>query len=177
MSRDMHNFIEDVPSRPRTYGAHERPLRGHPTCVRNFAACRDANASRTYRALTVELRRQLASAGRQRQLHVEPLRGELLTSTTPRRVFQHVVVHSGWPGADVQDPESVSARCSRTGRTSFTLFGTFAATLEADSVGYSARAESGAPWAGARARTWRRHLTHPTGRDSHPQPHLDNSWI
>ena len=56
----MHNFIEDVPSRLNGTAPDSGPfVAANLPCVA-FAACQSADARRTYRALTVDVRRQLA---------------------------------------------------------------------------------------------------------------------
>ena len=60
VSRGMHNFIEDVPSR-RTARRQtaDRTCASNLPCAR-FAACQSADARRTYKAFTIDLARRLS---------------------------------------------------------------------------------------------------------------------
>jgi hypothetical protein len=60
MSRTMHNFIEDVPSRLNGTAPDSGPFVATNLPCAKFAACQSALARRTYRAATIDLRRQLA---------------------------------------------------------------------------------------------------------------------
>ena len=51
MSRDMHNFIEDVPSRLSGSSPTSGPYVAANLPCRAFAACQHADARRSYRAL------------------------------------------------------------------------------------------------------------------------------
>src|SRR4029077_5244390 len=58
VSRGMHNFIEDVPSRQNGTAPDSGPyVASNLPCAR-FAACQSADAKRTYKAFTIDLTRR-----------------------------------------------------------------------------------------------------------------------
>ena len=119
MSRTMHNFIEDVPSRMAGTAPDSGPFVAvNLPCVA-FAACQSADAQRTYRAVTVDVRRQLAERlDERRQLHLEPVRRQLRSRLLDHvRRLQHLVVHSGRPRAPTSRIRIDSVRSSKIGRT------------------------------------------------------------
>ena len=61
MSRTMNNFIEDLPSRISGTAPDAGPFVAANLPCSRFAACQAADASRTYRAFTVDLRRRFAN--------------------------------------------------------------------------------------------------------------------
>jgi len=60
MRRTMNNFIEDVPTRISGSGPQDGPFVAANLPCSRFASCQAADAHRTYRALTIDLRRRLA---------------------------------------------------------------------------------------------------------------------
>jgi len=143
MSRTMHNFIEDMPSGGVPFVASNLP------CVA-FAACRAADASRTYRAVTVDVRRQLAGRWHGSASYTwSRFEGNYDLDYATVGVFNTSSVIQDGPGTDVQDPNRfgpLSEDRPHIGK----LFGSYAVTSRLMASGYF-RLQSGAPWA-ARAR-------------------------
>ena len=115
MSRRMKNFIEDVPSRLNGTAPDSGPfVATNLPCVA-FAACRSADARRTYRAVH---RGCAAAAGRRlderHQLHVEPLRRQLRSRLLTGLGLQHVVVHPGRPRHERRGSEPVRSPVRRS---------------------------------------------------------------
>jgi hypothetical protein len=144
MSRDMHNFIEDLPSDTGPFVAANLPCTA-------FAACRNANASRTYRAFTVDVRRRLADrlttdtsytwSRFEGNYDIDFAAGIAAFNTSS-------FVQDG-PGANVEDPNRFGPLFEDRPHV-FKLFASYAATSRVTTSGYM-RVQSGTPWA-ARAR-------------------------
>ena len=146
MSRDMHNFIEDVPSRLNGTAPTSGPFVATNLPCAAFAACRDANASRTYRALTFDLRRQLAERWQGSVSYTwSRYEGNYDIDYATAGVFNTSSFIQDGPGADVQDPNRFGPLFEDRPHV-FKVFGTFAATPRLMASGY-VRVQSGAPWA------------------------------
>jgi hypothetical protein len=148
MSRDMRQFIEDVPSiQPDTgpYVAVNLP------CSR-FAACQGADAKRTYRALTFEVRRPLAGKWMANASYTwSRFEGNYDLDYSTVAVFNTSSFIQDGPGTNVQDPN----RFGPLNEDRPHVFKAFAAYLPAGGLTTSAylRVQSGAPW-NARGRDW-----------------------
>jgi hypothetical protein len=146
MSRDMHNFIEDLPSRLNGTTPTSGPfVATNLPCVA-FAACREADAQRTYRALTVDLRRQLADRWQGNVSYTwSRYEGNYDIDYATVGVFNTSSFIQDGPGADVQDANRFGPLFEDRPHV-FKVFGTFAATPALTASGYL-RVQSGAPWA------------------------------
>jgi hypothetical protein len=148
MDRRMHNFIEDVPSTlPDTgpYIASNLPCTLTP-------ACQGADAKRTYRALTVEVRRLLANKWSGSVSYTRSrFEGNFDLDYAGASVFNTSSFIQDGPGTFVQDPNRFGP-LNEDRPNVLKLFLTYA---PADRITTSAylRSQSGAPWT-TRARDW-----------------------
>jgi len=143
MSRTMHNFIEDLPSGGAGFVAANLP------CVA-FAACREAYASRTYRAVTVDMRRQFAGRWHGSVSYTwSRFEGNYDLDYAAAGVFNTSSFIQDGVGTNVQDPNRMGPLFEDRPHI-VKLFGSYAVTSRLMTSGYF-RAQSGAPWA-ARAR-------------------------
>jgi len=146
MSRGMHNFIEDVPSRLNGTSPTSGPFVATNLPCTAFAACRDADARRTYRALTIDVQRQLAARWQGSVSYTwSRFDGNYDIDYATASVFNTSSFIQDGPGADVQDPNRLGPLFEDRPHV-FKVFGTFAATSRLTASGYL-RVQSGAPWA------------------------------
>ena len=146
MSRDMHNFIDDVPSRLNGTTPTSGPFVATNLPCTRFASCHDANASRTYRALTFDLRRQLAERWQGSVSYTwSRFEGNYDLDYASVGVFNTSSIIQDGPGTDVQDPNRFGPLFEDRPHV-FKVFGTFAATSRLTGSGYL-RVQSGSPWA------------------------------
>ncbi len=119
MSRGMHNFIEDVPSRLNGTAPDSGPfVAANLPCVA-FAACQAADARRTYRAVTIDVRRRLASGWMSDVSYTwSRFEGNFDLDYCLWAGLQHLVVHPGRLRARTSRIRTVLVRCSKIGRTS-----------------------------------------------------------
>jgi hypothetical protein len=152
MSRSTHNFIEDVPSRQNGTAPDSGPFVAVNLPCDRFAACQDANARRTYRAATVDIRRQL-SHGLMTDLSYTWSRfeGNVDLDYSTVAVFNTSSFIQDGPGTNVQDPNRFGPLFEDRPHV-VKLFTTYAATRRLTTSAYF-RVQSGTPWA-ARARDW-----------------------
>lgn len=146
MSRSMHNFIEDLPSRLNGPAVDAGPfVAANLPCVA-FAACATADASRTYRALTVDLRRQIAERWSGSVSYTwSRFEGNFDLDYATVGVFNTSSIMQDGPGTDVQDPNRFGPLFEDRPHV-FKLFGSYAATEKLMTSGYF-RVQSGTPWA------------------------------
>jgi len=150
MSRGMHNFIEDVPSRLNGTAPTSGPFVATNLPCAAFVACQDADAKRSYRALTFDLRRQLAGRWQGSVSYTwSRYEGNYDIDYATAGVFNTSSFIQDGPGTDVQDPNRFGPLFEDRPHV-FKVFGTFAARSRLTTSGYL-RVQSGAPWA-ARAR-------------------------
>jgi len=105
MSRRTRNFIEDVPSRVNGTAPDSGPfVATNLPCVA-FAACRSADARRSYRAFTVDVRRRL-TAGWMSDISYTWSRfeGNYDLDYSTVGVFNTSSFYQDGPGTNVQDP-------------------------------------------------------------------------
>jgi hypothetical protein len=146
MSRAMHNFIEDVPSRMNGTAPTSGPFVATNLPCTAFAACRDANARRTYRAVTLDLRRQLAERWQGSVSYTwSRYEGNYDLDYATAGVFNTSSFIQDGPGADVQDANRFGPLFEDRPHV-FKVFGTVAATPRLMASGYL-RVQSGSPWA------------------------------
>ena len=146
MSRDMHNFIEDVPSRMNGTAPTSGPFVATNLPCTRWASCQNADARRTYRAFTIDLRRQLAERWQGNVSYTwSRYEGNYDLDYATAGVFNTSSFIQDGPGADVQDPNRFGPLFEDRPHV-FKVFGTFAATPRLMASGYL-RVQSGAPWA------------------------------
>ena len=146
MSRDMHNFIEDVPSRMNGTTPTSGPFVATNLPCTRWASCQGAAASRTYRAFTIDLRRQLAERWQGNVSYTwSRFEGNYDIDYATAGVFNTSSFIQDGPGTDVQDPNRFGPLFEDRPHV-FKVFGTFAATPRLTASGYL-RVQSGSPWA------------------------------
>jgi hypothetical protein len=152
MSRTMHNFIEDVPSRLTGTAPDSGPYVATNLPCTAFAACRGADARRTYRAVTVDVRRRLANRWMSDISYTwSRFEGNYDLDYSTVAVFNTSSLIQDGPGANVEDPNR-SGPLFEDRPHVFKVFGSYAATGSVTASGYL-RVQSGTPWS-ARARDW-----------------------
>lgn len=156
LARGMHNFIEDLPSRLNGTAPNSGPfVAANLPCTR-FAACTAAEARRTYRAFTVDLRRQLADRWAGDVSYTwSRFEGnfdiDYTPVTQPVAVFNTSSFIQDGPGTNVEDPNREGPLFEDRPHV-FKVFTTYEATSRLMVSGYF-RVQSGTPWA-ARGRDW-----------------------
>ncbi len=156
ISRRMHNFIEDVPSRLAGTAPDAGPyVAANLPCVA-FAACSAADARRTYRAVTVDVRRRLAGNWMSDVSYTwSRFEGNFdrdYSSVSSRvSVFNTSSLIQDAPGTNVEDPNRFGPLFEDRPHV-FKAFTSYAATSSVTLSGYL-RVQSGTPWA-ARGRDW-----------------------
>jgi hypothetical protein len=152
MSRQMHNFIEDVPSRINGTAPNSGPfVATNLPCVA-FAACQSAYAQRTYRGVTVDVRRQLANKWMSDISYTwSRFEGNFDLDFATVAVFNTSSLIQDGPGTNVQDPNRLGPLFEDRPHV-FKVFSSFAPTARVTASGYL-RVQSGTPWA-ARGRDW-----------------------
>jgi len=149
MHRGMHNFIEDVPSTLPDTGPY---IASNLPCVLT-PACQGADAKRTYRALTFEVRRLLANNWSGTVSYTwSRFEGNFdLDYSTTASVFNTSSFIQDGPGTFVQDPNRFGPLNEDRPHV-LKLFVSYAPTERVTTSAYL-RAQSGAPW-NARGRDW-----------------------
>jgi hypothetical protein len=148
MSRTMHNFIEDMNGTAPDSGPF---VAANLPCVA-FAACRSAEARRTYRALTVDVRRRLANRWLSDISYTwSRFEGNFDLDYATVAVFNTSSFIQDGPGTNVEDPNRFGPLFEDRPQV-FKVFTTYAATSRVTASAYL-RAQSGTPWA-ARGRDW-----------------------
>ena len=151
MSRGMHQIIEDVPSRMNGTAPDSGPFVAvNLPCVA-FAACRSADARRTYRALTVDFRRRLENRWMGDINYTwSRFEGNFDLDYSTVAVFNTSSFIQDGPGTNVEDPNRFGPLYEDRPHIlkvfSSYVVGRFMAS------GYL-RVQSGIPWA-ARGRDW-----------------------
>ena len=152
MSRAMNNFIEDVPSRLGGTAPDSGPFVAvNLPCVA-IAACRSADATRTYRAFTIDVRRRLAQNWMSDVSYTwSRFEGNFDLDYSQAAVFNTSSFIQDAPGTNVEDPNRFGPLLEDRPHV-FKAFTTYAVTSRVTLSGYL-RAQSGAPWT-ARGRDW-----------------------
>ncbi len=152
MARSMHNFIEDVPSRQNGTAPDSGPfVAANLPCTR-FAACQGADARRTYRALTIDVRRLLSNRWSSGVSYTwSRFEGNYDLDYSSVAVFNTSSFIQDGPGTNVQDPNRQGPLFEDRPHI-FKAFGTYQVSRRLQTSGYL-RVQSGTPWA-ARARDW-----------------------
>ena len=150
MSRKMTNMIEDLPSRLSGTAPQSGPFVAANLPCTAFAACRFADARRTYRALTANLRRRLLNGWSADVSYTwSRFEGNYDVDYSATPVFNTSSFIQDGPGTNVEDPNRYGPLAEDRPHV-FKLFGSVAATSRVTASGYL-RVQSGTPWA-ARAR-------------------------
>jgi len=152
MSREMHNFIEDLPSRLNGSAPDSGPfVAANLPCTR-FAACQSADAQRSYRALTIDARRRLARKWMADASYTwSRFEGNFDLDYSTTAVFNTSSFIQDGPGTNVQDVNRFGPL--REDRPHVAkVFSSYSAT-DALMLSGALRIQSGAPW-NARARDW-----------------------
>jgi hypothetical protein len=152
MHRSMHNFIEDVPSRMNGTAPDSGPfVAANLPCVR-FVACQAADARRTYKAVTFDVRRRLTRGWTTDVSYTwSRFEGNFDIDSSTSTSFNTSSFIQDGPGTNVEDPNRFGPMFEDRPHV-FKAFTSFAASSRLTLSGYL-RTQSGAPWA-ARARDW-----------------------
>jgi len=156
VSRGMHNFIEDVPSRRNGTAPDSGPyVAANLPCVA-FAACQSADAQRTYRAFTIDLSRRfsrkwMGDVSYTWSRFAGNFDLDYSPATSPIAVFNTSSFIQDGPGTNVQDPNRFGPLFEDRPHV-FKAFGSYAVNERVALSSYL-RVQSGTPWA-ARARDW-----------------------
>jgi len=150
MFRTMRHFIEDVPSRINGTAPTSGPyVAANLPCV-SFAACRSADARRTYRALTADVRRRLLNGWMSDVSYTwSRFEGNYDLDYSVMSVFNTSSFIQDGPGTYVEDPNRFGPLLEDRPHV-VKVFTSYEATSLVTASGYL-RVQSGAPWA-ARAR-------------------------
>ena len=152
MWRDMHNFIEDVPSRRNGTAPDSGPFVAANLPCRAFAACQSAEARRTYRALTVDLRRRVSGRWMADASYTwSRFEGNFDVDYSQVAVFNTSSFIQDGPGTNVEDANRFGPLFEDRPHV-FKVFTSYAAPAGVSLSAYL-RVQSGTPWA-ARARDW-----------------------
>ncbi len=152
MSRDMKNFIEDVPSRLNGTSPDSGPFVAANLPCRAFAACAGAEARRTYRAFTVDARRRLRDGWMADVSYTwSRFEGNFDLDYSLVAIFNTSSFIQDAPGTNVEDPNRFGPLFEDRPHV-LKVFTSYAATPALSLSGFL-RVQSGTPWA-ARARDW-----------------------
>jgi hypothetical protein len=152
MSRAMHNFIEDIPSRLNGTAPNSGPFVAANLPCHAFAACQAADASRTYRAFTVDVRRRFTRGWMADASYTwSRFQGNFDLDYSQVAIFNTSSFIQDGPGTNVEDPNRFGPLFEDRPHV-FKIFTSYAATNGLAASAY-VRVQSGTPWA-ARARDW-----------------------
>jgi hypothetical protein len=152
MSRTMNNFIEDVPSRMNGTSPDSGPyVAANLPCAR-FVSCQSADARRTYRAFTLDVRRRLADGWLANANYTwSRFEGNFDLDYSTVAVFNTSSFIQDGPGTNVEDPNRFGPLFEDRPHV-MKLFTSYAVTRRVSAAAYL-RVQSGTPWA-ARGRDW-----------------------
>jgi carboxypeptidase family protein len=152
ISRSMHNFIEDLPSRLSGTAPTSGPYVAANLPCAAFVACQSAEARRTYRAVTVDVRRRLASGWTNDVSYTwSRFEGNFDLDYSLVAVNNTSSIIQDGPGTNVEDPNRFGPLFEDRPHIIKALT-SYAATSRVTLSGYL-RVQSGTPWA-ARGRDW-----------------------
>jgi len=152
MARDMKRFIEDVPSRMISSAQDAGPYVATNLPCTAYAACQAADASRTYRAMTIDLRRRLADGWMADVSYTwSRFEGNYDLDYSTVAVYNTSSIIQDAPGTYVEDPNRFGPLNEDRAHV-LKAFGTYMPASRLTLSGYF-RVQSGAPW-NARARDW-----------------------
>ena len=139
VSRTMKDMIEDLPSDSGPFVAANLPCAA-------FAACRLADARRTYRAVTADLRRRLLNGWTSDISYTwSRFEGNYDLDYSLTSVFNTSSFIQDGPGTNVEDPNRFGPLFEDRPHV-FKVFTSFAATSRVTASSYL-RVQSGTPWA------------------------------
>jgi hypothetical protein len=156
VTRGMHNFIEDVPSRQSGTAQDSGPyVAANLPCV-SYAACQSADARRTYKAFTIDLARRLSGKWMGDVSYTwSRFEGnfdlDYSPATSSITVYNTSSFIQDGPGANVEEPNRFGPLFEDRPHV-VKAFGSYAATDRLTMSSYL-RVQSGTPWA-ARGRDW-----------------------
>jgi hypothetical protein len=146
MSRSMKNMIEDLPSRLSGTAPDSGPFVAANLPCAAFAACRSADARRTYRALTADVRRRLLNGWTSDISYTwSRFEGNYDLDYSLTSVFNTSSFIQDGPGTNVEDPNRFGPLFEDRPHV-FKLFTSVVATSRVMVSGYL-RVQSGTPWA------------------------------
>jgi hypothetical protein len=152
MSRRMKRFIEDMPSRLDGSAPTSGPFVAANLPCRRFATCQAVDARRSYRALTVDLRRRLADGWFADASYTwSRFEGNFDLDYSTVAVFNTSSILQDGPGTNIQDPNRFGPLMEDRPHV-LKLFTSYAVTDRLSAAGYF-RVQSGTPW-NARGRDW-----------------------
>jgi hypothetical protein len=152
ISRVMRRFIEDVPSRLNGTAPDSGPFVAVNLPCLTFAACQSADARRTYRALTVDLRHRLANKWFGDVSYTwSRFEGNYDLDYGPTAVFNTSSFYQDGPGTNVEDVNRSGPLVEDRPHV-LKVFTSYAVTSRLSASGYF-RVQSGTPW-NARGRDW-----------------------
>jgi hypothetical protein len=152
MSRDMKQFIEDVPSRMNGTAPDSGPFVAANLPCRAFAACQNASATRTYRAVTIDARRRLADGWMTDVSYTwSRFEGNFDLDYSLLSIFNTSSFIQDAPGTNVEDPNRLGPLFEDRPHV-LKVFSIYSPTPAVSLSGYL-RVQSGTPWA-ARGRDW-----------------------
>ena len=156
MSRRMKRFIEDVPSRLNGTAPDSGPYVAANLPCRAFAACQAADARRTYRAVTIDVRRRLSNGWMGNVSYTwSRFEGnfdlDYSSISSSASVFNTSSFIQDAPGTYVEDPNRFGPLLEDRPHV-LKAFASYMPTRRVTLAGY-VRLQSGTPWA-ARGRAW-----------------------
>lgn len=172
MFRKMNNFIEDVPSRISGTAPDAGPFAAANLPCSRFASCQAADARRSYRALTVDLRRRLANRWMGNINYTwSRYEGNFDLDYSTVAVFNTSSFIQDSPGANVEDPYRLGPLFEDRPHI-LKLFTSYEVTSRISLAGYL-RTQAGTPWA-ARGRDFNVVLNYLEPAGSHRNPTWTN---
>jgi len=145
MFRAMKNFIEDLPSRLSGTAPNSGPyVAANLPCVA-FAACRSADATRTYRAITADVRRRLLNGWMSDVSYTwSRFEGNFDLDYSLVAVFNTSSFIQDGPGTNVEDSNRFGPLLEDRPHV-FKVFTSYVPTSRVTASGYL-RVQSGTPW-------------------------------
>jgi Carboxypeptidase regulatory-like domain len=172
MFRKMNNFIEDLPSRINGSAPDAGPFVAANLPCSRFAACQAAEARRTYRAFTVDLRRRFANRWMGNVNYTwSRFEGNFDLDYTTVAVFNTSSFIQDAPGANVEDPNRFGPLFEDRPHV-VKLFTSYDVTSRFSAAAYL-RLQAGTPWA-ARGRDFNVVLNYLEPAGSHRNPTWTN---
>ena len=146
MSRSMKHVIEDLPSRLSGTAPDSGPFVAANLPCAAFAACRSADARRTYRALTADVRRRLVDGWTADISYTwSRFEGNYDLDYSSTSVFNTSSIIQDGPGTNVEDPNRFGPLFEDRPHV-VKLFASVPATSRVTVSSYL-RVQSGTPWA------------------------------
>ena len=145
MFRTMKNFIEDIPSRLSGTASNSGPFVAANLPCAAFAACRSADAKRTYRAITADVRRRLLNGWMSDVSYTwSRFEGNFDLDYSLVAVFNTSSFIQDGPGTNVEDSNRFGPLLEDRPHV-FKVFTSYVPTSRVTASGYL-RVQSGTPW-------------------------------